>query len=504
MSKTPLIQFTNVSYCYEDSTQPALSNISLSVEPGEWLAVTGPAGSGKSTLCKLLCGMLQAWPEGQLQGLLEIAGCDVSGELPPELAGHIGPVFQDPETGLILDVIEDELAFGPENLQTEPEEIERRIDQALRDVELTGMRTRRIGELSGGQKQRIAIASVLTLKPRILVLDEASANLDQPAASKLQETLLRLRRQGHAIITASSRLDENTLADRVLLLEQGRAAAQGPAKAMLSGDTREKLIGLGCLPRPAAESRPVMRSSANAASVTVPAPSVPLLAIQSLSFGYPSNPDILRELQLSLYQGDLLALLGPNGSGKTTLGKLIAGLLPLPVGHIQLRGVDISELAEHELAERIGYLFQNPEHQFVASTVLEECIYSLHQLHIRRLGRKEAAAALPQTRATGEDWLRQFGLNAEKDRNPHSLSVAQQRLLNLASVLITEPELLILDEPTSGMGYTQADEFMEHCAAFTRKGGAVILITHDHVIVQKYATKQLLLGDGASFPPSSQ
>lgn len=480
MSDKMAIELHNVSYTFKDEIEPAIQDINFAVQQGEWVSIVGPGGSGKTTLCELLCGALQYWPGGLFQGKIQVGGHDMSEVAAGRLAEVVGVVFQDPDSGLIHEYVEDELAFGPENLFVAPDEIEKRIQESLLSVDFPEARQLRTSELSGGQKQRISIASVLTLCPKIFIFDNVSANLDASAAKKLVATLRKLHDQGHTLITASSRMDDACSSDRVIILEKGRLIVDG-SRARLNSDYNDILTHLGCVP--------CTNEVKYTAKLEEPSliKSEPLLQVKQLSFEYPTrhlkeNKFVLNNVHINLYKNDILAVMGPNGSGKTTFGKLLVGLLPPPQSSIWIHGRDVTACSVQEMASTVGYLFQNPEHQFVTDTVWDECVFGLIQT-----GQKSASHSL------GEQILRRFGLYAYRDLSPYRLSAADKQLLNLASTLILQPDLVILDEPTAGLDYAKTDLFMSHCANYAHQGKAVLFITHDTYAAHRWSNIKLFL-----------
>lgn len=530
MDRSPLIELRDVSFTYAENGRVALKNLNLSVESGEWVWIVGPGGSGKTTLCGLLSGTLLASTEGSLEGEFLLRNAHAT-QFMTEYAGTVGAVFQNPETGLVMDYVDDELAFGPENLCVEPEEIERRIDQALLHVGMPEARERRTSELSGGQQQRIAIGSVLTLQPEILVLDHAMANLDEPGIKQVMATLADLHQQGHTIIAASSRIDEAAVSsgDRLVIIENGSILADGKLQETMEA-YQDTLIRMGCSPSRQDRSeasasqlntkQKLKQHSAGQQAMQAAVPMAeqragqqawqryntdvkatkPLLQITDLTFQYAKQSGKLGEpildgIQLELFPEDFLALLGPNGSGKTTLGKLIAGLLPSPAHSIFIHGQDAVQCTSKQLAESIGYVFQNSEHQFVADTVLEECIFSLRMKEgLPPWGALEESHQAERIVQEGLSLLQQFGLEQYRQLHPLKLNIVEKRLLNLASAMILKPSIIILDEPTAGLDYASADRLMQLCATYANRGNAIILITHDMHTVHKWTNRKLVLG----------
>lgn len=459
----PIIRFDRLSYTYEGQTAPALREICFSVSPGEWVSIVGPGGSGKTTICSLLSGSLQSWPRGSIAGKLWVEGEDHTCRTALEAAGQVGIVYHDPELSLIQEIVEDDVVFGPENICLPPEELDSRIAYALQAVNMADARKRRTNTLSGGQQQRIAIASVLAMKPGILLLDNVSGSLDAASNRQLLHTLQELHRQGHTIITTTSRLDAADEADRVIILNEGSVAAEGTAE-----EVKNTAIAQGVLP--AEGDCRVCLTSKTAEH------EAPIVTVNRLQFSYsPGQPPALSVSGVDLYKGELVSVHGPNGSGKTTFGKLIAGLLPAPPNAIFLQGQDAARLPMPERSKMVGYVFQRPEHQFVGDNVLEECLFGLQ----------------PEDRPHGVAWLEKFGLRPYEGYSPHQLPDAQKRLLNIASATIRNPDILVLDEPTAGLDYRVSNDIMQHCADYAGQGKLVIMITHDEAMASRWSTRAI-------------
>lgn len=474
------IRLDQVSYRYEQNSRPVVSEISLQVQPGEWVTLAGPSGCGKSTLAKLLIGYLPRAGGGYRSGELCVHGIDPAEAPIADTAGIIGLVFQDPDAQLVLGRVEDEVAFGPENLCLPPESIERRVTAALEAAGLGERRRDSITELSGGGRQRTAIASVLALETPVLVLDEAASNLDAAGKDRLQALLQRLHREGRTLLVVTGRLDALALAaPRLIVLdEEGRIVQDGPSAALLR-EERPALRRLGLLPAQNGGA------PSTAAAATAP-PAPPMLALRGLTFGYgprrnrkrgsaPDIPAVLRDVSLELHPGEWHLLTGDNGSGKTTLSRLLLGLLSPPPESIYWQGRDIAGLSLYELAAEIGYVFQQPEQQFVTSSVWEELLYGP-----RRELRLHPRSALPgQVMDRAEDMLRLLGLAAERNTSPYLLSGGKKRLLSAASVFMTGKKLVILDEPTAGTDYLGAGRLSALCRKAIHEGTSILMITHE-------------------------
>lgn len=487
------LKLRNVAYSYAEDAKPALQAISLFAASGEWVHITGDSGSGKSTLAQLLCGYLPRTGGGIRSGELSVHGVDPAGEgAIREVAERIGVVFQDPDAQLVQGRVEDEVAFGPENMCCELSEIERRIVESLAAVELSNYRMDNVHNLSGGQRQRAAIAAVLSMETPILVLDEPAASLDAAAKERLLLLLDKLQQQGRTIVTLSGRIDEFAVAaGRLIVLEHGNIALDGPSERLLEQE-RINLVKLGLLSdrmqpglerrassmlKAEAEFEVEIEIEAEAEVLTQKAPSNKLLMeINNLSYAYDLNKgNVLKNISLSLYAGEWKLLCGENGSGKTTLSRLFMGLLDPPKGKVWWRGQDIARLSLSDMAQDIGYVFQQPEHQFVANTVLEELLFGPRA--VQGLAPRERTPEPMLERA--QALLAIAGLRGKERLSPYMLSGGEKRLLSVAAAMIVPKKLYILDEPTAGTDLHGAARLAALCREAVASGAALVMITHE-------------------------
>ncbi|GAA0134605.1 ABC transporter ATP-binding protein [Paenibacillus sp. YSY-4.3] len=490
--ETAALELQSVTFRYEaDDEKPAVENVTLAVHTGEWIAITGHSGSGKSTIAQLLSGYLPRAGGGFREGVLLVDGLDPAEAAIAEVVERIGIVFQDPDAQLVQGRVEDEVAFGPENLRLDVAQVDERVTDALAAVDLAKRRHDSVHALSGGQRQRTAIAAVLALAPPVLVFDEPVASLDAKSRRRFLALLRQLHGEGRTIVTVSGRLDELAqAAPRLIVMGGGKVVLDGPTSELLRMQ-RTRLAELGVLPQevsvepgalPQSEELPLtaapssINQEAAGRSRQRESASVPLLQIQGLSFAYgKASPAVLQDVNLTLDAGEWRLLCGDNGSGKTTLSRLLMGLLSPPRGTIWWRGKDAAKLKLYDLAADIGYVFQQPEHQFVAATVTEELLYGARfQLGLKR------GEALPQPVAErAQELLQAIGLAGRAEDSPYLLSGGEKRLLSAAAAMMQRRKLYILDEPTAGADYGGARALAALCRRAVEEGASVIIITHE-------------------------
>lgn len=532
ISAAPLIDLREVSYTYEGETEPVLRDITLQVHANEFVLILGPSGCGKSTLLQVLNGIIPHSLRGRLSGRARSCGRDVATTKVAAFATDIGMVFQDPEAQIINTRVRDEVCFGLENLCRPSPEILARQAEALALVGLGEAGDWSIWDLSGGQKQRVSIAAVLAARPRLMVLDEPTANLDPAGMSEVFSVLDRLRAKvGTTIVLVEHRVDE--LADRVsrvVTMDAGRivfdgspreafarrratAAAIGSSALQSSGawfpQLSEFALELGAaagrevdaawIPLNQAEAleraEGILAQTLDAPMAALPAPRVResrpsgerLLTISNLRFGYEPGHAVLDGVTFALQPATIVALLGRNGSGKTTLARILMGISPPPRSSVRLLDRDLATLSTAEIAAEIGYVFQNPDHQFVTDRVDEEVAYGL-----RVRGWADAAVA-----DRVDEILAVVDLAHYRSRSPFSLSQGERRRLSVATVLALEPKLLILDEPTIGQDHERAQQLMGLMGRLReRYRSTVLMITHDVRLVADWADRALVLGEG--------
>ncbi len=520
-----LVDLRAVSYTYEGETLPVLRDVSLRVQEGEFVLILGPSGCGKSTLLQLLNGTIPHILKGRLQGEAAVCGRSVADTKVATFATEVGMVFQDPEAQIVNIRVRDEVCFGLENLCHPAEMILERQAEALTFVGLTEYGDRSIFDLSGGQKQRVSIAAVLAARPRLLVLDEPTANLDPAGMAEIFAVLERLNREaGTTIVMVEHRVDELAdLVSRVVMMDRGAIVFDGSPRDAFS--RRRSAVSEDAQSVPVSAWFPQAAEFALAlgegGSVAVTAANVPLnvreavafasdlvggraapavaaevqpidrggllLRVEDLTFGYDRKRPTLQGIGFSLQSGGIVALCGRNGSGKTTLARLLMRINQPPRGTVWLGGKDLAGLEPREIAAEVGYVFQNPDHQFVTDRVWDEVAYGLQV--------RGFSDSVVQDRV--EEMLTIVDLQRYVDRSPFSLSLGERRRLSVATMLVLEPRLLVLDEPTIGQDHERAQQLMHLMSRLRQRyGTTVLMITHDVRLVAEWAERVLLLGQG--------
>lgn len=461
----------NVSY----GIDRVLRDVSFDVKAGECLVITGSSGCGKSTLVRLLTGIIPNAIHAQVEGSVSIAGMDVLRTPVADIAGKVGVVFQNPRSHLFHLRVDDEVAFGPRNLGLSENEISARVDWALDAVGLSELREQKPANLSGGQVQRLAIAAALAMYPQVLVLDEPTASLDVPGTKNVINTLEKLKKQyGLTIVLIEHRLAEvRKLADRVLVMDLGFIVADGSFDAVLGDRGLLRRYGL----RKPTDGGLTDWSKLLVPNGHPPQDQKPLLDLQNITAGYDGRA-IIHDIDLRIFPGEFVALVGDNGAGKSTLALTGAGLLKPINGKVTVNGT-----SHPRPGLDVALLFQNPADQLFTDSVDEEIAFG------PRNYRRYDENIHDQTLASAD-------LLHLRSRRPFTLSIGQQQRTALASCLSLRPSLVILDEPTLGQDWQHLQALMDCLKRLNEQGASILLITHDYKLVHHYAGRVVLMEQG--------
>jgi energy-coupling factor transport system ATP-binding protein len=524
LSAKSLIDITNLTYTYPSGVT-ALKNLNLKINQGEFVAIIGPNGAGKTTLCLHLNGIIPVGLGGEMRGKVEVDGKDTVNHAVFELAQSVGLVLQDPEAQLLSPTVRKEVAFAAENFAMDPEEIKKRMNWALGIVRLNGIEMRPLPELSGGQKQRVAIAAALTLQPKILVLDEPTSQLDPLGTEEVFQVVHELNEKHGITIVMVEQKSEYVAeyAHRVVVLDKGEKLADGTATEVFSqvemlqklnikipevtelGNTLKKKNILKSVPVTLDGSVQMLSHALDTKAVKVHEVTWERNAalenggdlavnVENLTYAYPSGLVALKNMNLKIKKGEFVAIIGQNGAGKTTFVKNLIGLLKtkdkkqkkINAGSITVLGQDVSKTNVAQVATKVGLVFQNPDYQIFRQSVDEEISFGPMNLNIP----KEEV----EKRVTNA--LKAVGLEKFRKTYPFSLSMGDRRRLTVAAVLAMGPEVLILDEPTTGQDYAGRYEIAELGKQLNQNGKTIIMITHDMELVAKYATRTIVFGKG--------
>jgi energy-coupling factor transport system ATP-binding protein len=486
-----VVELKGVFYRYRNQEKDTLSDITLSVRQGACVVLTGNAGSGKSTLCHCLNGLIPQALEGDLRGSLSVAGKNPVAIRVQAMARQIGLVMQDPETQIVGRTVYEDVAFGPRNYLVPKQDIHRRVTEALDQVGLQGYENHSPDTLSGGEKQRLAMAGVLAMEPDILVLDEPASELDPAGRKNLYRMLNGLRTtQSTTLIIVEQKLqDIHTMVDTVFMLDSGQLMWQGnPDNYLKTQHVAPRRPLISTESDPVAQMNPACSSEnlGNAPLETDPTPPAPLLEICGLNFSYPGSGPLLQDINLDIHENDFLALAGHNGAGKTSLAKHLNGLLPAPPQTVLFAGCDISTMNRKELSQNVGFVFQNPDHQIFETTVEKELDFGLRTSGIKKTERKERV----------RETLRFMGLEAYATVHPFTLGKGMRQMIAVASIVALKPRVLVVDEPTTGLDASGCATIMQIIKKLHNAGTAIVCISHDMELIRKYANRVVVLDQG--------
>ena len=512
-AKTPIISFKNFSFQYRAQKKPTLQDINLDIYPGERVLIAGPSGSGKSTLAACINGLNPFSNPGECTGTLMVDGVDAPHSSIFDLAGHVGTVLQDPDGQFIGLTVGEDIAFSLENNCTPQPEMKEIVQHA---AELVGIENH-LGfaphELSGGQKQRVSLAGVMVDDVKILLFDEPLANLDPATGKQAIELIDTIQQKTDTTVLIIEHRLEDVLwrnVDRIVLVNEGRILADMRPDDLLSGSllaengireplylTAMRYAGIAVTPeKHPAHIDSVVLDKADTARLhswfqaePLPAPKPapePLLEVRDLCFGYNKGQHTLQNVSFSIGKGEMVSIVGRNGAGKSTLSKLICGFETQDSGEIYLNGKDLKDENIRRRAKHIGYVMQNPN-QMISKTM----IYDEVAMALQGSGLTEE-----QIREKVEDTLKVCGLYPFRKWPVSALSFGQKKRVTIASVLVQDPELILLDEPTAGQDFRHYTDIMEFLQGLNTRGVTVVMITHDMHLMLEYTPRALVFCDG--------
>ena len=517
-----VIELKNVSYKYPATDFYALKDVSLTVRRGEVLLITGPTGAGKTTLCYVLNGLVPHFFGGVFEGEARVLGYDIRETPVGFLSTKVGLVFSDPLSQLVSATVEDEVAFGLENLGLPEEEIMKRVKEVLEYVELYKLKDRPPYTLSGGEQQAVALASILAMDPEVYVLDEPTSNLDPIGTMRVLDLLKKLAREKRkTIIIVEHKLEEMAeIADRMIVMNEGKIIAEGTPREILTHRAehlhelgleaahipllvqrlmKERLIdNVGEIPLTLNEgvrffdqilsSNTLSLTSGNGGSIESEKQGIgePIIRVENLVHVYPGGTMALKGVSMEVYRGDFLAIIGQNGSGKTTLVKHFNGLLKPTEGKVTVFGMDVEKTPTSELVKRVGYIFQDPDRQLFTRSVKDELIF----------GPKNIGLPKDEIEERIERVAKKLRIDHLLDRQPYSLGKGEKQRVAIASILVMDPEVIVLDEPTTGQDPRNRREIMDTMKALHEEGKTIVFITHDMNLVAEYANRCIVMSDG--------
>ena len=466
-----MIELHDVSYTYPRTVQPALHRISLTLEKGRCVMVTGPSGAGKTTLCLASSGILHHEYGGKKEGTVIVDHKSVA-DYPAlsDLARNVGVVFDDPEAQMIFTTVEEEILSALEHRGLSPEVIEERLSAIMRTTYLDALKDRSPHHLSGGQKQRVALAATLALGNEILILDEPTSELDEHATKRIADILRDLKRQGKTILLIEHKYAHfRDIVDTLVVLENGTITASGSPDAVLSDGHVRGMI----LP--------------DFSTVPKAGPAAPgtetVISVRDLSHAY-GDVVALSGINLTIRRGEFVAIVGENGSGKTTLVKHFNRLLSPTSGDVIVNGRNTKDCSIADLAHDVGLVFQNPDHMFFADTVRDEIAVGAKNLGLADADRLSDAA------------LSDAGLSGSADLYPRWLSRGERQRLGIACVVAMQPRVIVLDEPTTGLDGYEARMVIDILKKLQANGHTVVIITHSREIAEHCADRIVTMANG--------
>jgi len=503
------VKVRGLKFKYQRGKDFALNGIDFNLAKGEAVGLAGKSGAGKSTLLFCMNRIVPNFYSGDFSGEVQIFSENISTKQTYQLASQVGLVLQDFESQLFSTRAELDVAFGLENLGVPRKEMAERIESALRAVGMESFRNRDPESLSGGEKQRLAIASILALSPGIILFDEAFTDLDPLGREQVREVIKKLRAKGISIIIVDYEPESLLLAERLLILENGKIIEDAPSQKIFSDldlllkngirapEMAELFHGLKLSPIEFEPERAyriiqekgfrlkpeVLEEFKKADAEKEQARGEVIIKVEGLEHTYPNGNQALSGIELEIKRGDFLAIIGQNGSGKTTLVKHLNGLLKPTKGSVYFYGKEVKPEMVSDLGREVGYVFQNPDHQIFSSRVFDEVAFAPRNYGFSEKQVKDRVA----------DALSLVGLSGREDENPFLMTKGERQRLAIASVLSASPQVLVFDEPTTGLDYQEQLKIMDLLKTLNQQGKTIIIITHTLWLPARYATRAIVM-----------
>ena len=523
-----MIEISNLNFDYFGKNLQTLKDINLKISKGEFVLLTGLSGSGKSTLIRTLNGLIPNFYGGKISGTIKALNMNIFEEKPRNLAQKIGMVFQNPENQLFMNNVESELVFGLENINLSRSEIKRRLDDTIELLGLELIRKRSTSSLSGGEKQKVAIGAILAMQPEILILDEPTSELDQKSAEEILQVVQNLNKKlGITVILIEHRIDRVIeYVDHLIIMKEGQIIHDGKPKQIFLEENDSTIYFIPPIIKLFLE---IKKRKSLLLKYNIPPNEIPinieecstilkdiiedlkvkesnlkyiqknkeqyyqefkdsnsLVEFRDVNFEFEKNRPILSNIDFKAYPGEFIAIIGDNGAGKTTFLKLFNGLLRPKKGLIKINGKNVKNLSVAQISRDVGFIFQNPSIQFYQDTVKEELEVVLKNFKIPT---EEAKGLL-------EEYSNRLYLKSLLSIYPRFLSYGEQQRAALASMLVIQPKILIMDEPTHGMDALQKEHFFNYLDEYRKKGNLVICISHDIESLTKYPERILFFSEG--------
>ena len=509
----PIIEFKDYSFKYRAQKEPTLKNINLKIYPGEKVLIVGPSGSGKSTLAHCLNGLVPFSYPGESSGSLKIKGKDPREEGIFGMSKLVGTVLQDTDGQFIGLTVAEDIAFALENECISQKEMHQSVEKTAQELDLEDLLDHAPGELSGGQKQRVSMAGVMIDRVEILLFDEPLANLDPASGKRTIDLIDRIQKNDYTTIVIIEHRLEDVLyrdVDRIIVIGDGKIAADMTPDALLTTSVleaegiREPLYLTACkyMDIPVLEERKPqhvetfdltgMEEKAQKWYQEAPVQSrhqegETLLELQQVGFGYLPGQQVLQNISFQVKKGEMLSIVGKNGAGKSTMSSLICGFLTPTEGHMIYRGQDMKNWSIKERGEKIGFVMQSPNQMISKPMIFDEVALGLV---IRQIPEAEIKERVNQV-------LKICGLYEMRNWPVSALSFGQKKRVTIASILVMEPEMMILDEPTAGQDYRHYTEIMEFLKKLNQEAGiTIMMITHDMHLMLEYTDRAIVLADG--------